>query len=154
MLFKTWISFFCWTQNKIDFHSIFYSSMKVSGTSNKELVHLALLFFPSYMILFEQTYYPFLGCSLPYQLSTTVLYPNSRNNHENIWSGTGPYRDLWRGRCSKYKRGTWNTPFNRAVLFADVCIKMDASVLLQQQMPWRRFAKETQNRKEHFTFKC
>ncbi len=22
---------------------------------------------------------------------------------------SGPCRDLWRGRCSKYKRGTWNT---------------------------------------------
>ncbi len=32
-----------------------------------------------------------------------------------------PCRDLWRGRCSKYKRGTWNTAFNRAVLFADMC---------------------------------
>ncbi len=47
----------------------------------------------------------------------------------------GPCRDLWRGRCSKYKRGTWNTAFNRAVLLADMCIEMDASVLIQQQMP-------------------
>ncbi len=52
---------------------------------------------------------------------------------------SGPCRDLWRGRCSKYKRGTWNTAFNRAVLLADMCIEMDASVLIQQQMPWRRF---------------
>ncbi len=64
----------------------------------------------------------------------------------------GPCRDLWRGRCSKYKRGTWNTAFNRAVLLADICIKMDASVLIQQQMPWRRFEKATQNRKYHFKF--
>ncbi len=49
--------------------------------------------------------------------------------------GPGPCRDLWRGRCSKYKRGTWNTAFNRAVLFADMCIEMDASLLIQQQMP-------------------
>ncbi len=49
--------------------------------------------------------------------------------------GAGPCRDLWRGRCSKYKRGTWNTAFNRAVLLADMCIEMDASVLIQQQMP-------------------
>ncbi len=27
----------------------------------------------------------------------------------------GPCRDLWRGRCSKYKRGTWNKALNRAV---------------------------------------
>ncbi len=47
----------------------------------------------------------------------------------------GPCRDLWRGRCSKYKRGTWNTAFNRAVLLADMCIEMDASLLIQQQMP-------------------
>ncbi len=47
----------------------------------------------------------------------------------------GSCRDLWRGRCSKYKRGTWNTAFNRAVLLADMCIEMDASVLIQQQMP-------------------
>ncbi len=39
------------------------------------------------------------------------------------------------GGCSKYKRGTWNKAFHRAVLFADVCIEMDASVLIQQQMP-------------------
>ncbi len=52
---------------------------------------------------------------------------------------SGPCRDLWRGRCSKYKRGTWNTAFNRAVLLADMCIEVDASVLIQQQMPWRRF---------------
>ncbi len=44
--------------------------------------------------------------------------------------------------------------FNRAVLLADMCIEMDASVLIQQQMPWRRFEKETQNRKYHFKFKC
>ncbi len=48
---------------------------------------------------------------------------------------SGPCRDLWRGRCSKYKRGTWNTAFNRVVLLADMCIEMDASVLIQQQMP-------------------
>ncbi len=47
----------------------------------------------------------------------------------------GPCRDLWRGRCSKYKRGTWNTAFNRAVILADMCFEMDASVLIQQQMP-------------------
>ncbi len=47
----------------------------------------------------------------------------------------GPCRDLWRGRCSKYKRGTWNTAFNRAVLLADMCIEMDASILKRQQMP-------------------
>ncbi len=47
----------------------------------------------------------------------------------------GPCRDHWRGRCSKYKRGTWNTAFNRAVLFADMCVEMDAYVLIQQQMP-------------------
>ncbi len=47
---------------------------------------------------------------------------------------TGPRRDLRRGMCSKYKRGTWNTAFNRAVLLAYMCIKMDASVLIQQQM--------------------
>ncbi len=41
----------------------------------------------------------------------------------------GPCRDLWGGRCSKYKRGTWNKAFNRAVLFADVCIEMDAFLL-------------------------
>ncbi len=35
----------------------------------------------------------------------------------------------------QYKRGTWNTAFNRAVLLADMCIEMDASVLIQQQMP-------------------
>ncbi len=69
-------------------------------------------------------------------------------------SKPGPCRDLWRGRCSKYKRGTWNTAFNRAVLLADMCIEMDASVLIQQQMPCRRFEKETQNRKYHFKFKC
>ncbi len=39
------------------------------------------------------------------------------------------------GRGSKYKRGTWNMAFNRAVLLADMCIEMDASVLIQQQMP-------------------
>ncbi len=50
-------------------------------------------------------------------------------------SAAGPCRDLLRGRCSKYKRGTWNTAFNRAVLLADMCIEMDASVLIQQQMP-------------------
>ncbi len=50
------------------------------------------------------------------------------------WLVSGPCRDLWRGRCSKYKRGTWNT-FNRAVLLADMCIEMDASVLIQQLMP-------------------
>ncbi len=27
-----------------------------------------------------------------------------------------------------YKRGRWNTAFNRAVLLADMCIKMDASL--------------------------
>ncbi len=47
----------------------------------------------------------------------------------------GPCRDLWRGRCSKYKRGTWNMAFNRAVILADMCIEIDASVLIQQQMP-------------------
>ncbi len=52
------------------------------------------------------------------------------------------------------ERGTWNTAFNRAVLLADMCIEMDASVLIQQQLPWRRFEKETQNRKDHFKFKC
>ncbi len=57
----------------------------------------------------------------------------------NYFIGAGPCRDLWRGRCSKYKRGTWNTAFNRAVLFADMWIEIDASVLIQQQMPWRRF---------------
>ncbi len=36
---------------------------------------------------------------------------------------------------AQYKRGTWNTAFNRAVLLADRCIEMDASVLIQQQMP-------------------
>ncbi len=51
------------------------------------------------------------------------------------WSTAGPCRDLWRGRCSKYKRGTWNMAFNRAVLLADMSIEMDASVLIQQQMP-------------------
>ncbi len=67
----------------------------------------------------------------------------------------GPCRDIWRGRFSKYKRGTWNMAFNRAVigLLADVCIKMDASVLIQQQMPWRRFEKETQNKKDNFRFR-
>ncbi len=70
----------------------------------------------------------------------------------SAWAG--PCRDLWRGRCSKYERGTWNTAFNRAVLLADMCIEMDASVLIQQQIPWRRFEKETQNRKDHFKFKC
>ncbi len=34
-----------------------------------------------------------------------------------------------------YKRSTWNTAFNRAVLIADMCIKINASVLIQQQMP-------------------
>ncbi len=52
-----------------------------------------------------------------------------------IDSLAGPCRDLWGGRCSKYKRGTWNTAFNRAVLLADMCIEMDASVLIKQQMP-------------------
>ncbi len=52
-----------------------------------------------------------------------------------IHSAAGPCRDLWRGRCSKYKRGTCKTAFNRAVLLADMCIEMDASVLIQQQMP-------------------
>jgi len=47
----------------------------------------------------------------------------------------GPCRDLWGGRCSKYNRGTWNKALNRAVLFADLCIEMDASLLIQQQMP-------------------
>ncbi len=50
-------------------------------------------------------------------------------------SVAGPCRDLWRGRFSKYKRGTWNTAFNRAVILADMCIEIDASVLIQQQMP-------------------
>ncbi len=58
------------------------------------------------------------------------LYSNNFPTHQS-----GPCRDLWRGRCSKYKRGTWNTAFNRAVLLADMCIEMDASVLIQQQMP-------------------
>ncbi len=49
-------------------------------------------------------------------------------------SAAGPCRDLLRGRCSKYKRGTWNTAFNRAVLLADMCIEMEASVLIQLQM--------------------
>ncbi len=48
--------------------------------------------------------------------------------HTHTHTHTGPCRDLWRGRCSKYKRGTWNTAFNRAVLLADMCIEMDASV--------------------------
>ncbi len=52
-----------------------------------------------------------------------------------VYSLSGPCSDLWRGRCSKYKRGTWNTAFNKAVLLADMCIEMDASVLIQQQMP-------------------
>ncbi len=37
--------------------------------------------------------------------------------------------------------------FNRAVLLADMCIEMDASVLIQQQMPWRRFEKETEQKR-------
>ncbi len=49
-------------------------------------------------------------------------------------SAAGPCRDLWRGRCSKYNRGTWKTAFNRAVLLADMCIEMEASVLIQLQM--------------------
>ncbi len=52
-----------------------------------------------------------------------------------LYNRAGPCRDLWRSRCSKYERGTWNTAFNRAVLLADMCIEMDASVLIQQQMP-------------------
>ncbi len=47
----------------------------------------------------------------------------------------GPCRDLWRGMCSKYKRGTWYTALNRAVLLADMCIEMDPSALIQQHMP-------------------
>ncbi len=62
----------------------------------------------------------------------------------------GPCRYLWRGRCSKCKRGTWNTAFNRAVLLAD----RNGCFLIQQQMPWCRFEKETQNRNDHFKFKC
>ncbi len=52
-------------------------------------------------------------------------------------SHSGPCRDLWRGRCSKYKRGTWNTAFNRAVLLADVyrngcfCIDTAANAMTQ-----------------------
>ncbi len=61
------------------------------------------------------------------------LFQNVKQRVE--YCGAGPCRDLWRGRCSKYKRGTWNTAFNRAVLLADMCIEMDASVLIQQQMP-------------------
>ncbi len=38
------------------------------------------------------------------------------------------------GRCSKCKKGTYMA-FNKAVLFADVCIEIYASVLIQQQMP-------------------
>ncbi len=54
----------------------------------------------------------------------------------------------------KYKRGTWNTAFIRAVLLADMCIEMDVSVLIQQQIAWHRFEKETQNRKDNFKLKC
>ncbi len=43
-----------------------------------------------------------------------------------VWTA-GPCRGIWRGRWSKYKRGTWNRAFNRAVLLADMCIEMDAS---------------------------
>ncbi len=32
-------------------------------------------------------------------------------------------------------KGAHGTAFNRAVLLADTCIEMDASVLIQQQMP-------------------
>ncbi len=52
----------------------------------------------------------------------------------------------------KYKRGTWNMAFIRAMLLADMCINIDVSVLIQQQIAWYRFKKETQNRKDHFKF--
>ncbi len=74
---------------------------------------------------------------LDYESESLTIRP--RLPPYKITPTAGPCRDLWRGRCSKYKRGTWNTAFNRAVLLADMCIEMDASVLIQQQMPWRRF---------------
>ncbi len=40
---------------------------------------------------------------------------------------TRPCRVLWRGRCSKCKRGTWTMAFNRAVLLTDMCSEIDAS---------------------------
>ncbi len=40
--------------------------------------------------------------------------------HSDTRNPAGPCRDLWRRRSSKYKRGTWNTAFNRAVLLADI----------------------------------
>ncbi len=49
------------------------------------------------------------------------------------------------GQVLKVK-GARNTAFNRAVLFADVCIEMDASVLIQQQ--------GLKKLKYHFKFKC
>ncbi len=92
-------------------------------------------------------YYRSWVCLNPYSYIWDLLI-------KKAWWWAGPCRDLWRGRCSKYKRGTWNTAFNSTVLLADMCIEMDASVLIQQQMPWHRFEKETQNRKYHFKFKC
>ncbi len=55
-------------------------------------------------------------------------------SEELLWVA-GPCRDLWKDSYSKFNRGIWNTNFNRAVLLADMCIEMDAPVLIQQQMP-------------------
>ncbi len=85
-----------------------------------------------------------LSKDLSYLLGTEICLTPRHFFMNDFWDFTlsiqqrclpGPCRDLWRGRCSKYKRVTWNTAFNRAVFFADMCIEMDASVLIQQQMP-------------------
>ncbi len=76
----------------------------------------------------------YLFCASLFANLTKPLVSNAIPGEQPLCTA-GPCRELWRGRCSKYKRGTWNTAFNRAVLLADVCIEMDASVLIQQQMP-------------------
>ncbi len=54
--------------------------------------------------------------------------------------GLSVFISAYQGRAETFggagaQRGTWNTAVNRAVLLADMCIEMDASVLIQQQMP-------------------
>ncbi len=63
-------------------------------------------------------------------ISSTPLFYLQKYRTCIVPSRAGPCRDLWRGRCSTYKRCTWYTAFNVAVLLADMCIEMDASVLI------------------------
>ncbi len=71
---------------------------------------------------------------------------------------TGPCRDLWRGRCSKYKRGTWNKALNRAVQCI-VTHSLLICVLMRMLLYWYSskchdaVLKKKQNRKDHFKFK-